>query len=143
MKKKVPTLQEMAEFLRDAAYSDHQSHFIEWSCSVIHPRTKDGVVGFACGLFHKSVYSLPSSQKDQYYANVKRNIVVDFSFDEVNGVYNFNMWADHDPIRFTFGGKPTFDEFKQAVVDAFGIEKLYSHGRKWMILEEYNAREKL
>lgn len=35
------TLQEFAEFLRNAAYADNQTHYIDWSLGIVHPGLQD------------------------------------------------------------------------------------------------------
>ena len=105
-------LQEFAELLRDIAYSDNQSHGIDWSLSVIHPRTNDGDVGYSGGLWHRNL---------QRYFGVS----ISFSFSETRGIHNFKMWRNGSQIRFGFGEKPTYEQFKDICIKEFGIERLY------------------
>ena len=141
MKKNAHTLQQVAEFLRDAAYSDRQSHFMEWTLRVIHPNTNDGVVGFSGGLWNKDRSMVRPCDHEKYDKRVTRIVSVSFSYDEVNGITNFQLWADRVRSVFPFGSKPSFDDFKKIVVEQFGIDKLYWNGIEWMTLEEYNARQ--
>ncbi len=114
MEKNTTTLQELATFMRNAAYSDDQSHKIDWSLRVVHPSTNDGVVGFSGGLWKRKC-----DIRDITWASIS------FSFDEVKGIHNFQRWNDEGEIRSTFGENPSFDEFKVVVIKAFGIKKLY------------------
>lgn len=111
MKKPNIELQELAEFMRNAAYSDNQKHKMDWSLRVIHPRTNDGDVGFAGGL-----WSLSGSEVEKS---------IHLSYSETKGIYNFKLWEDGKEIRYPYGDKPDFDEFKSTVIAIFGIEKLY------------------
>ena len=52
--KTIPTLQEVAELLRNAVYSDEQTNEIVWSLRVLHPKTNEGVVGFSGGIWHRA-----------------------------------------------------------------------------------------
>ena len=110
-KKNTITVQEMATFLRNLAYGDNLEHGIDWSLSVIHPITNDGCVGYSGGLWHRN------KQGDR--------VSINFSFDEINGIYNFVLWKDSCEIRLDFGDKPLFDEFKKVCIEQFKSEKLY------------------
>jgi len=114
VKKNTTTLQELATFMRDAAYSDNQSHKIDWSLRVIHPSTNDGVVGFSGGLWKQDC-----NTEDSRLASIS------FSYDEIQGIRNFKRWDSRGEIRSTFGEHPSFEDFKITVKKAFGIEKLY------------------
>ena len=113
-KKNKLTLQELAEYMRDAAYSDDQSHHIRWSLSVIHPKTNDGDVGFSGGLW-------TDNMKTKVYKSVS------FSFSDSRGITDFHTWIDHDEIRHPFGGAPSFEDFKETIIKLFAIEQLYQH----------------
>jgi len=115
MKKNTITLQELAIFMRDAAYSDNQSHKIDWSLSVVHPSTNNGVIGFSGGLWKHNCDSKTTEW-----------VSISLSYDEVKGIHNFKRWNDEGEIRSTFGGNPSFEDFKFVVIDAFGIKKLYN-----------------
>lgn len=101
-------LQELAELMRDIAYSDNLKHLIHWSLSVIHPRTNDGDLGYAGGIWDRSC-----------------NVSISFGFSETNGIYNFQMWVDKSEIRFDFGEKPSYEQLKETCIKHFGIEQLY------------------
>lgn len=113
-KKNKITLQELSEYMRDAAYSDGQSHHIRWDLSVIHPKTNDGDVGFSGGLW-------TDNAKSRDFKSVS------FSFSESQGITDFHTWIDHNEIRHPFGRKPDFDDFKKTVEKLFDIEQLYQH----------------
>lgn len=105
-------LQEFAELLRDIAYSDNQSHHIDWHLSVVHPRTNDGDVGFSGGLWNR----IPLNDK---------TVSISFSFSETRGIYNFKLWRNRSEIRFNFGETPTYGLFKDICIQEFGIERLF------------------
>jgi hypothetical protein len=115
---KKPTLQELAEFLRDAAYSDNMSHEIDWSLRVLHPRDNDGSVGFSGGLWtRRNTQKAKSRLKD---------VSISFSYSETQGITQFQLWRDHMEIRgFPFGEHPSFEAFRGRVIAEFGIEELY------------------
>lgn len=107
MRRKVD-LQELAEFMRDAAYGDNQIHHINWALSVIHPKTNDGNIGYSGGMWNPGAF-----------------VSLSFSYSQSAGITDFRMWIDHNEIKYRFGGKPNFEEFKETIIGAFGIEKLY------------------
>jgi hypothetical protein len=116
MKKNVPKLQEVAEFLRNAAYADNQKHGIEWSIRVLHPRTDWGVTNFACGIWHSRL-----NRKD-----LNTDVSISFSYDESKGFYHFGLWVDGAKTEMPFGDTPTFDELKDTIIKKFNLKKLYS-----------------
>ena len=116
MKKNVPKLQEVAEFLRNAAYADNQKHGIEWSMRVLHPRTDWGVTNFVCGIWHSLL-----SRKE-----LNADVSIRFSYDESKGFYHFGLWVDGAKIEMPFGDTPTFDELKDTIIKKFNLKKLYS-----------------
>lgn len=126
------TLQQLAEYMRDAVYDDFARH-MEWSLSVIHPRTNDGDVGFSGGIWNKQ-------------DKVKNSMSVRLSFSETRGIYNFKAWINGSEIRFGFGETPSFEEFKEAVnrifiEEEFSVKtrgpfertrgRVYATGNKW------------
>lgn len=111
MSKNKLTLQELATFMRNLAYADNQKHGIDWSLYVIHPSTNDGCVGFSGGLWHRN--------------RTEDRVSVSISFDEVEGIYNFQLWEDRCEIRFGFEQTPTFDEFKKVCIERFKVDKLF------------------
>jgi len=114
----MPTLQELSELLRNAAYSDDMKHEIDWRLAVIHPRNNDGVVGFSGGIWHKHNAKLKE--------NIKANISMSISFDELNGITDFQMWRNGCEVQgFPFGRKPSFHEFKERIIQEFKIDELY------------------
>lgn len=113
-----PTLQELAELLRNAAYSDNMTHEIDWRLGVMFPRNNYGVVQFSGGIWHKH-----NAQRKE---NIKANISIRFSFDEINGITGFQLWRDNCEIRgLPFGETPTFEQFKERVLSEFKIDELY------------------
>lgn len=120
MKKDIVSLQWLATFLRDVAYSDNQSHHIHWSLNVIHPSTNDGCVGFSGGLWHDS----------EYVKQGEGWVSISFSYDELNGIYNFKRWIDGAEIRDDYGAEPTFNQFQQICIKAFNVKKIYRDGDK-------------
>lgn len=107
-------LQELAEFLRNAAYADNQSHYIDWSLCVLHPRTNDGDVGFSGGLWnHNRV-------KQQKHA-----LSLSFRYSPSKGIYSLRYWKDGCEIYNPNQGTISLDAFQALVVDLFGIEELY------------------
>jgi hypothetical protein len=116
-------LQELAEFLRNATYSDNMMHELDWSLAVLHPRNNDGVVSFNGGIWHRH----NAKRKE----NIKENISISFSFDELNGITGFQLWRDAYEVQgFPFGEKPTFEQFKERVISEFKINELYEPGNK-------------
>ena len=113
MKKNNVTVQEVAEFLRNAAYADNLKHGIDWSMRVLHPRTDWNAVSFACGIWHKKQNELSP------------NVSVSFTFDEVRGFYHFCIWIDGGKHEQSFGETPTFDELKETIIKKFGLKKLF------------------
>ena len=73
--KTIPTLQEVAELLRNAVYSDEQTNEIVWSLRVLHPKTNEGVVGFSGGIWHRAD---PRNKKNKG----RRNTSISFAFEE-------------------------------------------------------------
>lgn len=113
-----PTLQELAEFLRNAAYSDDMSHELDWRLGVLHPRNNNGVVQFSGGIWHRH----NAKRKE----NIKTNVSISFSFDELNGITGFKMWRNGCEVQgFPFGETPTFEQFKERVILEFKIDELY------------------
>lgn len=116
MRREKIELQDLAVFLRDAAYGDGQTHKISWSLSIIHPMTNDGEIGYSGGIWTAG--------------EAKHAVSIQFSYSQSAGVYNFKMWKDRNEIRHRFAGdKPAFEEFKKIVTGAFGIEELYKSQR--------------
>ena len=109
--KNVVSLQELATFLRDVAYGDHQVHDICWRLDVLHPSTNDGVVGFAGGLWHRTPW-------------FAEKVTLDFSYDEVRGITNCKCWVNDMPLDVN--KEPTFDEFKVLAIEKFRIKYLYA-----------------
>lgn len=118
MKKDNPTLQELAEFLRNAAYADNQSHGIDWSLYVIHPRTNNGDLGFGGGLWTHNRCKIDN-----------RHISLSFSYSETKGIYRVQRWKDKCEI-FTEDKTMPFESFKEIVISLFGIERLYDPDAK-------------
>lgn len=112
MKRNIVSLQELAKFMRNVAYADNLKHGISWSLSVIHPSTDDGVIGFSGGLWHR----------DKFPPD-KNRVSVNFSYDEKNGIYHFGYWLGD--AKIDSNSKPTFDEFCEVVIKAFGVKRLY------------------
>lgn len=121
------TLQELAEFLRNVAYSDNRvvkayenrdnPNFpskLEWSLRVVHPRTDKGGVGFSGGIWTDG---LPRGGKDERWLSMS------FSFEEGVGIYHFKRWNNIGEIYST--EKPSFEEFKDIVIKHFNVKKLY------------------
>lgn len=111
------TVQEMATLLRNIAYSDNQTHGLDWSLSVVHPKTNDGDVGFSGGIW-----------RNHNHRNSKKDIRLSFSFSETRGIHQFMFWRDKSEIRFDFigkGGKIGFEKFKELVIKEYGIKELY------------------
>ncbi|MDR0286654.1 MAG: hypothetical protein LBI03_02950 [Clostridiales bacterium] len=112
------TVQEFATLLRDIAYADVLSHHLEWSLSVIHPKTNDGDVGYSGGIWCNHNFKH------------KKDISVSFSFSEIRGIHQFKFWIDRCETRFDFvkkDGKINIEDFKELMIKEFGIEKLYQH----------------
>lgn len=126
------TLQEFAEFLRNAAYADNLEHGIEWRLAVLHPRTDWDAIGFTGGIWHKPLNSwIPEWRKEiEHRRKGRPSITINFSFDETKGIYNFVVFEGGDDGKSStryelFNGTPTFDEFKKTVIEKFGIINLY------------------
>ena len=118
MRKNTITVQEFATLLRDIAYADDLSHHLQWSLSVIHPKTSDGDVGYSGGIWCNHNFKH------------KKDISVSFSFSEMKGIYLFKLWRDRIDTRFDFVGKDgkiKIERFKELMIEEFGIEKLYQH----------------
>lgn len=107
--KNIVSIQELVTFMRDAAYADDLEHGIDWSARIIHPSTDDGVVGYSCGMWHR----YPQDER----------VNISFSYDEKRGICNFDKWQGE--IKIDCDRTPTFEEFKQTVIELFKIKKLY------------------
>ncbi|MBU9728059.1 hypothetical protein [Diplocloster modestus] len=112
------TVQELAETLRNIAYSDNQKHNLCWSLSVIHPKTNDGDVGYSGGVFHNHHFK---GHKDSNFS---------FSYSESRGIYQFHLWREHDEVRLDCVGKDgkiSLEHLVKIAIDEYGIEELYSN----------------
>ena len=117
--KTIPTLQEVAELLRNAAYSDDQSNEIVWSLRVLHPKTNEGVVGFNGAIWHRAD---PRNKKNKG----RRNISISFAFEEKNGITHFHLWRDNcEIVGHLFGTSPTLEQLKEMIIREFGIVEMY------------------
>jgi hypothetical protein len=114
-KNKIPTAQEVAEFLRNAAYSDGQRHGLSWHMSIIHPRLSDGSIGFSGGIWKRT------NGTDKLKTP---NTSISFSFNETQGITLFELYRDKGKIQI--GETPTFEEFKKRIIKEFRIDELYS-----------------
>lgn len=117
-----PTLQELAEFLRDASYSDDMTHESDWRLAVLFPRNNKGVVEFSGGIWHRH-----NAQRKE---NIKAGISITFVFDELNGISGFRLWRKGNEIRLPFEEIPTFEQFKECVMSEIKIEELYQPPKK-------------
>lgn len=106
-------LQSLAEFMRNVAYSDNMKHKINWSLSIIHPKTNDGDIGFSGGLWKRG-------EEDEFKS-------VSFGYSETKGIYNFKYWIGKNEICSSFGQTPNFEQFKKTVIRLFGVEKLFEY----------------
>ena len=111
--KNIVSIQELVTFMRDAAYADDLKHGIDWSARIIHPSTDDGVVGYSCGMWHSMLKGHPQDER----------VNISFSYDEKRGIYNFDKWKGEAKIECD--RTPTFEEFKQTIIEMFKIKKLY------------------
>lgn len=110
------TVQELAEALRNIAYSDNQKHCLSWSLYVIHPKTNDGDVGYSGGVFHNPNF------KGKDYSNFS------FSYSESRGIYQFHLWRNRNeviPDCVGNGGKISLEHLVELAVKEYGIEELY------------------
>ena len=71
--------------------------------------TDDGVVGYSCGMWHR----YPQDER----------VNISFSYDEKRGIYHFDKWKGD--VKIECDRTPTFEEFKQTVIEMFKIKKLY------------------
>lgn len=106
-------LQQLATFLRNAAYADNQTHYIDWHLSVVFPDSNDGDIYFGGGLWN---HSRVKAQR--------HNISLSFSYSHVKGIHNIKKWKDGSEI-FMEKDSMKFGEFKDMVIMLFSIEKLY------------------
>lgn len=117
------SLQELAEFLRNATYSDGLTHELTWSLYVLHPRNNDGVVEFGGGIFCKHNAKRPE--------NIRQAVSISIAYNELNGITNFKLWRNGNEVRgFPFREPPSFEQFKQVVVSEFKIAELYAPREK-------------
>lgn len=108
-----PTVQELATFLRNAAYADGQKHKIDWSLHIIHPSTNDGSVGYSGGLWKRN-----DEFEDSYRS-------LSFGFSETQGIYTVQAWMGSGRAKVLEKGTVRFDDFKEYVLKFFGLERLY------------------
>ena len=114
MRKNNVGLQELAELMRDVAYSDNQSHGISWSLRVLHPKTNEGDVGFSGGIWNN-------------FNKSRIPVSISFSYSESKGIYGFKSWRNMAEVRHSFEETPSFDEFKELLIKEFAVEELYKH----------------
>ncbi len=118
--KKTATLQEISEFLRNAAYADNMKHGIDWCINVLYPRADWGAIRFSCGIWH-SDFILRGHEIEP-----EDKVSVSFTFDDIKGIYGFKVWVGGCLHEMPFGETPTFEELKEVVVKKFRLKKLYS-----------------
>lgn len=117
MNKKV-TVQELAEVLRNIAYSDNQKHHLSWSLNVIHPKTNDGDVGYSGGVFHNHPFK------------GHKNADFSFSYSESRGIYQFHLWRDRIEVKLDCVGKDgkiSLENLVEIAINEYGIEEMYSN----------------
>jgi len=105
-------LQELAETLRNAAYSDGQSHKLDWSLNVIHPKTNDGDVGFSGGIW--------KNDKKEYKS-------LHLSFSETLGIHDVHIYTEKSEI-YPQIKKINNDALKSLIKKHFGINEFYGEG---------------
>ena len=110
-------LQQIAELLRNAAYSDDRlgndkMPKIDWSIRVTIPRTDRGNLYFSCGIWNNKGPSEPkfASMSFVYEVNI--------------GMKDLQKWNEHGSIYFP-PGKFTLERLKTEILMLFSIEKLY------------------
>ena len=106
-------LQQLAETLRNAAYSDGQSHKLDWSLYIVHPKTNDGDVGFSGGIWRN--------------VNDERRSL-HLSFSETKGIHDIKIWTEAGEI---FLKKRTLndEELKKLLKKHFSIDKFYGEAQ--------------
>ena len=120
-KKDVPTLQELAVFLRNAAYANNHNLYIDWNLSIIHPKLPNGDIGYTGGIWFRSI---SKEYQEEVYANrgTDKHVSISFSYAESQGITNFQYFTDDDKVSYE---SIEFEAFKKIVIDAFHIKKLY------------------
>jgi hypothetical protein len=116
MRKNNIKLQDLAELMRDVAYSDDRTHKISWSLYIVHPKTNDGDIGYSGGLWHSEC-----DPKDENRRSVS------LSYSEIRGIHGFKLWRGKSEVRFSFEERPTIEEFKEVLIKEFGVKELYKH----------------
>ena len=114
------TLQQIAEVLRNAAYSDNRLEDrrlprIDWSIRVIHPKTDRGNLMFSCGIW---TTDLPNGGKDKQWRSIA------FCYEVGLKISDFKQWNDVGEIipkeKIT-----TVEQLRTAIISLFCIEQLY------------------
>ncbi len=106
-------LQELAEFLQDAAYSDEQGHRLRWHLSIVHPRNSDGTVHFSGGIWNKR----------EVDDRVAPYLCITFDYNEIQGILNVRTYMGTRKIFST--KQMSFEDFKKETKQLFQIKKLY------------------
>ena len=108
-----PNLQELALFLRNAAYADKQSHHLDWSLHIVHPRDNNGDVSFSGGIWTRD------------HANkLKHFVSLSLSYSQTSGIHRVEAWKGKCSV-FNHPKRMPFADFKSKVISLFEIEELY------------------
>lgn len=101
------TLQELAEFLQDAAGSNEHKHRLHWHLSIVHLRNKDGIDHFPGGIWNKRKVD---DRVDPY-------LCITFDYNEIFGIMNVRTYMG---ARKTFSTKQmNFEDFKEKTKQLF------------------------
>lgn len=123
-KKDIPSLQELAEFLRNAAYANNHMLNIDWRMSIVHPRLPSGDIGYSGGIWFVGIHQIGKEFWDKVVAQrgTDEIVSISFSYSESRGIENFNLFVEdrHESRKVI-----SFEDFKRVVIDSFHIKKLY------------------
>lgn len=107
------SLQELAEFLQAAAYSDEHKHHLNWHLSIVHPRNNDGAVHFSGGIWNKREVD---DRVDPYLS-------ITFDYNEIFGILNVRTYMGTRKIFST--KQMNFEDFKEKTKQLFQIKTLH------------------
>lgn len=104
--------QELAEFLRAAAYSEELFHHTDYSLFIKNPKDCNGDV-----VYHGGLYTHNRVEKPHHYYSLV------FDFTETKSI--FNCEATKDGMTINAARTMTFDQFKEFTNSLFKMKHLY------------------
>lgn len=110
------SVQSLAEFLRDLAYSESLFHSADWFLSVQPPCADDSIEHFE-GIICTHSRIRPDT----------RHIHLSFGYDDAVGIYNVKATAEGDTVRQE--QNMPFEEFRSFAMTLFDVKTLYAPKR--------------